>query len=160
MGDLLGSMGRPGSARGEDGTTILAGAGGVAEADPPRTVEGPRASGPPLRPGLAVTVRWEDRVSRWVGHGELRLEVPLLGWFTPPEFGYLVGQELQRRWADQLVGGFRVRSVAGYCEERRGSQVLRLLILLHDGPWDDRRIDGVHMARDVREAVRFMCVDR
>lgn len=113
----------------------------------------------PVRPGLAVTVRWEDRLARWVGHGELRLEVPLLGWLTSPDFGYLVGQELQRRWADQTVGGFRVRSVAGYCADRGGNQVLRLLILLHDGPFHNTRVDGVHMARDVREAVRFVSVD-
>lgn len=101
-----------------------------------------------------LRVRWEERVTRWVGEGELCVEVPLIGRAASPAFGYLVGRQLQERWTGESLIGVRVRSVAGYCDETRRERTLRLLILLDRSALPSRRIDGVHMARDVADVVR------
>lgn len=112
--------------------------------DPPRE----RRATPPVR------VIWEHRVLQWPQDDQLQLRVPVVGWFTAPAFGYLVGAALQRRWQAGGLAGMRVRAVAGHCDERRARRVLTLLVTFAEPPARRGGVAGARFARDLMTAVQ------
>lgn len=92
---------------------------------------------------------WADRELHRPAAGQLRIDVPLLGWFTPPDFGYRLSQLLHGLWVDDATfTDPAIVAVAAHVAQVKGRRCLILLITI-DAP--DPRLLERHEPRLVRD---------
>lgn len=97
---------------------------------------------------------WDERSVSHPASRQLRVDVPLVGWFTAPDFAYRLGERLRAAWVDvRATDGPRILSVAAHVAPVRGRRCLILLVTTDATSAHTLEAHEARLQRDLEDAI-------